>query len=306
MTNKFLKTYLNIAFLLLISSCEEEGPYIDFAPPRAINDTTYISDTPFVMQNKGILIEDFSGVRCPNCPAAADDAKNIADNNPGRVSIIAIHPLKADLDGLTKPFIGPPADDHYSKYDFRTNDGNTILQNLGGTGELPIGAINRKKFPSENYLIRRDKWATYSNSELLDSTPVNIYLTGYNFNSTTNELTIKIKIAYTKQVSDSINLLSIAVIEDDLESVQERKSATGSTEFIENYVHMHVLRGMVTSSLGEKLNASYVPKRVFEKTYKYIMPSNQFSNNPWNKNLEVVVFVDTSLGILHAQTFKVH
>src|SRR5688572_24500027 len=70
---------LSLLFLIPLTflSCEEEPPFIDFSPPYKTKDTTYINLTIPPAQNKAVLIEDITGVRCVNCPDAAKKARDI-------------------------------------------------------------------------------------------------------------------------------------------------------------------------------------------------------------------------------------
>ena len=82
--------------LLFIFGCTEVPPFIDFSEPILLaKDTTYI--TTDIPQNvlKNVLIEDISGVKCNNCPKAADIAHDIQGKNDlGRVVVMTLHSNK--------------------------------------------------------------------------------------------------------------------------------------------------------------------------------------------------------------------
>ena len=152
-----------VASLFLLSACKEEIPTgLNLLPERSIFDTTYITNIIPTPQPTNVLIEDFTGVKCANCPRAQLAAKNIVLANPKRVFVIGIHPGKGLLNSFVAPF-KTPGDDYDSKYDFRTPEGADLLTFLGGASQLPIGSINRTKFPTEaNILIDDPKWNGYS------------------------------------------------------------------------------------------------------------------------------------------------
>lgn len=270
---------------MLLTACEEEmPPGLNLTPERSVFDTTYITNNIPAAQATNALIEDFTGVKCPNCPRAQGVAKKLMEDNPNRVFVMAMHPGKGLLSTLTSPF-KTPGDDHDSKYDFRTDEAADLLTLMGGTSQLPIGAINRKLFSTETAILINDpKWTTKANEVLLGTSIVNIDTFGTKgvFFVEPNKLRINIKLTYTNSISDS-QYVSIAIIEDGLIDYQEN----GPT-VVEDYEHNHILRRMITPITGSQLKGSIVAGRVFEKTFDY----NFTPTETWNKaKLKVVVFV---------------
>ncbi len=272
--------------IFALASCDEEAPPgLNFTPERSVFDTTYITNTIPAAQATNVLIEDFTGVKCPNCPRAQGVAKKLMSDYPGRVFVMAMHPGKGLLATLTSPF-KKPGDDHNSKYDFRTEEAADLLTMLGGTSQLPIGSINRTLFsPSESaILINDNKWPGKTSEKLLTTSIVNIDTFGTKgvYYVDANTIRINVKLTYTSASTDS-QFVSIAIIEDSLIDCQEDGAMVN-----EIYLHNHILRRMITPTTGSQLKASIVPGRVFEKTYDY-----QFApNETWNRqNLKLVVFV---------------
>ena len=273
------------ASLFLVSACEEEIPTgLNLLPERSIFDTTYITNVLPAPQPANVLIEDFTGVKCPNCPRAQGTAKTLVESNVGRVFVMAIHPGKNLLSFYVSPF-KTPGDDHDSKYDFRTDEGAEILTFLGNSGSLPIGAINRTLFSGETKILIDDtKWSSKTSEKLTTNSIVNIdtfSAKGVYFVEA-NKIRVNAKLTYLSTTTDS-QYVSIAIIEDHLLDYQE----SGGT-IIENYEHNHVLRRMITPATGSKLKAPISAGRVFETTYDYELTPTE----TWNKkNLKVLVFV---------------
>lgn len=271
--------------VFIFTSCEEEvPPGLNLTPERSVFDTTYITNTIPVAQTTNVLIEDFTGVKCPNCPRAQTVAKNLMIANSNRVYVMAIHPGKGLLSTLTSPF-KTPGDDHDSKYDFRTAEGADLLTLLGGTSQLPIGSINRTIFSGETSILINDpKWTSKTNEKLITSSIVNIdtFSNKGVYFADANKIRVNVKITYTTNATDS-QFVSIAIIEDKLIDYQESGSVV-----LDNYEHNHVFRKMITPTTGSQLKATIVAGRVFETTYEYeLIPTET-----WNKkNLKVVVFV---------------
>ncbi|MCA0427734.1 MAG: Omp28-related outer membrane protein [Bacteroidetes bacterium] len=297
---KFLSLFgLISASALLLSSCEETPPYINLTPSNSFVDTTYITNNVPAAQAPNVLIEEFTGVRCPNCPAAQTEAKNIAANNPGRINIMTIHPLGL-LNSLTTPFSVDIGDKHTSKYDFRTLAGKEIFSMVGVTSQLPRGDVNRRLFSAESErAIDYPKWANYVAQELAKNTPVNIDLKSY---ITANDsIAVEVTLTYTEAVSDS-NYLTLAVLEDGMEDVQE-KNEGGTTIYVEDYEHEHVLRAVITDYYGDLLKAELVRGRVFKKLYLYKR------DEKWVKqNLSILALVNsntTKKDVIHSMSVKI-
>ncbi len=284
----------------LLSSCEEIPPYINFEPESVVEDTTYVSSEIPTAQQRQIVIEEITGVRCPNCPTAQAEAKAISARFPNRVNILTLHPLNK-VNALTTPFDPARGDKHLSKYDFRTQAGALIFEMVGISNSLPVGNVNRIKFPGEiSANTDYQKWSAFSEAELAKPTPLNLEVTAKNIGE---EVEIRVKVTYTQAVSDS-NYLSVAILESDLEDVQESRDAGGASIYVEDYIHNHVLRAMASSFFGDLLKADYVSGRVFIKTYRF-----KRDDAKWNKNnLEVLVFVNKDVSkkeIIHSAEVKV-
>lgn len=293
MNFKFIFSILTV--YLVVTACKETPPYINLTPSNVNTDTTYIIQQIPAAQASTVLIEDFTGVRCPNCPDAQVEAKNLMANNPGRVHVITIHPLNL-LNSLTKPLSIDIGDEVSSKYDFRTLAGKEIFSLIGITNALPKGAVNRRLFSGETErAIDYQKWAANVNAELTKNSPVNIDLNC--FFTAQDSIAIDLTLTYTEALTDS-NYITVAIIENELKDVQERK--TGATVINDTaYVHEHVLRAVVTDFYGDLLKAPLVRGRVFKKILLYKRDPN------WNKNhLKIIAFVHgntTIKNVIHSK-----
>ncbi len=302
MKNKFLLV-LFFVVIILFQACEEEPPYINFAPDSTVGDTTYIKLPAPTPQAKNVLIEEYTGVRCPNCPKAQSEAKLISDNNPGRINILTIHTLGGIYNPLTTPFDEARGDKHTSKFDFRTDPGTKInqLTGPGVTSSLPLGNINRKLFSGESVRnIEYQKWSSKVTEELGLTTPANINIQAKNI---ADSIEIELTVTYTETVADS-NYVTVIVLESEMEDVQESRDNNGNSIYVENYIHKHVLRGVVTDYYGDLLKASYEPGRVFYKKYR-------IKRDPkWNPaHLDVLAMVHlntTKKNVLHSKEVKVN
>jgi hypothetical protein len=241
----------------LMNSCEEVPPFIDFSVPPEVIDTTYVTSMVPAPQHKAVLIEDITGVRCINCPQAADEIKAIVDEKT-EDSVISMALYIKQLNTLTAPYPGYP--------NLTTDYATEMIDFLGlGTG-LPTGYVDRKIYtPLTERFVQYKSWRNYVNMRLRGSTPVNI---GLEKKLEGNKLTVDIKLVYTTTVSGE-HKVALYLVEDGIMSKQYGGKPTEET-----YIHNHVLRYNFGTSLGTKLEAALTPGRTFEKKLKYEIPAD--------------------------------
>lgn len=271
MKMKNLSYVLVLLIGLFLISCKEEPPYINFEVSNIASETTYVqTGTLPLAPLRVVLLEDVSGVRCVNCPDAANIIENIKNANPGRMNSITIHPNTPSLQVFTRP-LNNPDKNAVSKFDFRTTMGGDIVSNLGIPGSLPSGYINRKLFAGKNArFIDRTEWANFFAAEKDSVPPVDIKVEG---KVEGNQVVAKVDLTFLQDLTGDYNL-SLFLLEDSIVDVQEYQDGA-QVKYDPVYVHKHVLRDMFTSSNGEKLNGSViggqtvvlVKGRVIEKTF---------------------------------------
>ena len=90
---------------------------------------TFVSTS---VENKNIILEEFTGISCVFCPAGHLIGQNLHDANPNDVFLINIH-----TGGYASPQ-GPGTD-------FNTSFGSAIAGQSGLSG-YPAGTVNRHQF----------------------------------------------------------------------------------------------------------------------------------------------------------------
>jgi hypothetical protein len=96
-------------------------PRINYDPEiPLLKDTVYIVNPVPPAQDRNAVIEDITGIRCVNCPDAAETAKGIKDGkDEGRVVLVAIHPIS--LGFFTAPLEGDSFNTQREKTSFKTS-----------------------------------------------------------------------------------------------------------------------------------------------------------------------------------------
>lgn len=293
---------LMLVWALFFMACKEEPVGINYKPPTTTYDTTYILEVTPQAQLKEILIEDITGVSCPNCPEAAQIASGIVTSNPGRVNVMALYNTISSTLGY--PINHPPV---VSRFDFRNILATEICQFVAVPGNLPNGYINRKKFTGKlDAVVPKEEWVSYANAEIALSTPVNIELHA-TYNSTTKDLITDVTVTYTGNVSGD-NYISMCILEDSVVDAQESKDpGSGAVVYLQDYTHRHILRDMYTAGIGDLLNTSNsitltrgrVIKRRYSKKVEKLVPYSHW------KILAFVTEDATSKYVLHSKEAEV-
>lgn len=261
-----------LALAFSFQSCKEKGVKIDFSEKKDIGDTTYVAAVEPAELRK-VLIEEFTGANCPNCPDGHDKVKAIQEANPNRVVGIAYHTFFFDKPGS----IFRPVDKLNgvkSKYDFRDStatDIGTVF--YGSLNQIPVGGIDRILLggtSADKRQIGRANWAVETNTRLALPAPANLHLTS-SYDSVKNEVSLSVKIAYTKSVATK-NVLSLGIAENKIIDAQ-----TFPDEEVPDYEHNHVLRKFLTPFNGNAVIDSISvkePGRVYEYYYKFTPAPN--------------------------------
>ena len=278
------------SFILIITSCDVvEGPYeIDTGNINPTDTNTYV---------KKILIEDFTGHTCPNCPSAAREFEGIHDLYGNQIIGVALHAST----GFAAPWIGAGK----FEYDFRTKWGTDWddFFNISNSG-LPRGMVNRMGYP-DNHKLGKNEWLSAVITELEKEIDFGVNITGDN-----GVITIDTEIL--NNTNGDYNLV-VCLTESNIINWQKDGQVDN-----ESYIHNHVLRSVLTDeSLSNSSN--YITGQLVEKTINYNLSvleqfNIDYSSNTadvgngnsggWNaSNMSVIAYIydNTTQEILQAE-----
>ncbi|MBT5859133.1 MAG: Omp28-related outer membrane protein, partial [Flavobacteriales bacterium] len=245
---------------------------------------------------KKVLIEDFTGHRCPNCPSAAEELAALQNFYGDKVIGIAIHPSSQ---AFSTP--SPLTSSSYT-YDFRTEFGDDIddVFELTTVG-LPRGMVNRTGFDTEHQL-GKDEWSSAVQTELAKSPIFGITLSS---DVSNGDGTINVKV---EALADLNNQYKIVICLTENGIIEWQKDNTLGD--IDNYEHNHVLRVMLNTTFGESIGNSFVNGDIWEKDYSIDITSLEDANEiyslntlfmgngnckGWNENnMEIVAYIYNS------------
>lgn len=250
-----------IAAILISGGCKEISPEYRLVRPQE--------------GQRNILIEEFTGVQCVNCPQGTDEIINLQGLYGKNLISVAIHA------GF---FAQAPYSD--SKYNFLTLPGQAIENWIGPPLGYPSAVVNRSKFSGENsYQLGRQKWAAYV-GQLAQSLPLLDVTANTNFNPVTRELEVSVTIEAFADINEDIRI-NVMLTEDNIIDPQANTSATNGRTV--EYRHRHVLRAMLTNFDGNFLSANMKFGDKLTKEYSFTLPAE---NGWWDAdNVHLVAFV---------------
>ncbi len=257
--------------LLLVISCKEELPgiiMVDEAKP--LLDTSYLVAVPSASAKK-VLLFDITGVRCNNCPKAAIVAKKLLALNPNSLVVVALYPKTPN--SLTFPWAGFDT--------MSTIESEQIASALGGIGSLPLGSVDQFSFNGSK-LIDPSNWASAIAQQMVKVSPFNLQIKS-TWNTSDARARIEVK-AITNSAATGNYKWVMGIIENSV--ISKQSDADTSSGFRDNYMHEHVLRACVGSSLGMEIGNNMPAGWVREKHF-YILPKAKWKS----ENLDLVIWI---------------
>lgn len=252
---------------------------------------------------KKILIEDYTGHTCGNCPNAAEELHTLDSLYPGKIVGLALH-----VDGLAAPapgHLGAPSTAFTS--DFRTAVGEDYDATFGCSDfGLPAGMFNRKYYDAtvQSHLLFYGNWQAYITPIISEASVVDLQI-GVDFNLATRKICFAVKDSFlnASPISDTLKLV-VVLVQDSIIDWQYNGSAN-----IPNYLHRHVLRDAITPSgaWGESLVSGSIPVGTTHiKKYAYNIP-NLYKNVPCDVNqCHIIAFIykTSTYEIIQAEEVK--
>lgn len=214
----------SLALVFAMTSCDKLKEPYKIEPPVIVVDTNLVQLTAEDTLNFDgkivVLLEDYTGVRCVNCPEAAEIASQLQEQNEGHLIVLGVHPNTA---------YQIPYND---VTDFRTEEGND-WNNYFNIDSYPSGTVNRKE------AIGNPEWTAAVNNVIGSDAPVRLIVkTAYNESEREVSLSVYSKFLTTVE-SDDVRL-TLCMMEDSIVGPQQTTTGVNT-----NYMHRHVFRGTV-------------------------------------------------------------
>lgn len=214
-----------------------------------------------------VLLEDFTGQRCLNCPNAAVEINKLQESYPNSIIAVAIHSGRLSTTTL-KSHVG---EEYYD---------------AAGKPAQPAGRINRCGEPSVP-----GQWQNLVHNAVQQKTTVTIEIAN-TYNAATNKTDINVNLHGLLEINGK---LQIWLVEDDIKARQ----LMPNNQWNDEYIHNHVLRAAVNGTWGENITLEKGTSKAFAYTAD-LDPKAWIADTEqtWNPaNMYVVAFVYDGDGV---------
>ncbi len=236
--------------------------------------------TPTFTQNsnseRNVMIEDYTGHRCPNCPAAATVAHDIEAANAGRVFVVSVHASTNGISNFQETYstCGTSANPENEFCEILYCDEGLELGATFGSANVgffgnPAGSISRKTFGSSEFFSFYTEWAT--NTDLIlneNDLKVNIQAQS-NYYPSTNGVYLHTELEFLEDLNGGSYNTVVYVIENEMETWQDSMGT-----YIEEYHHHNILRGCIDDlTWGQSIIGDFGANAKHYFDYSYSLPS---------------------------------
>lgn len=219
-----------IAIILIIVSCDKVK---DVRDPNA----------EVIKGNRKVFVEDYTGHKCGNCPAAADTLKYLTKKYPGQVVALAIHAgFFANINASYPTDLRNPVSTAYD---------NVFGVSLAGN---PNGLINRGGFGTGGFIKAYSTWEGEVAQMLSKPAKFEIKIRN-TFTTSNNNLNTSITV---KSLTNNAGIYKLVVLlsEDSIIAEQLDYRLPSGSQLIPDYEFSHVLREAVNSTWGDPVFVS--------------------------------------------------
>lgn len=278
-------TFLFIGTAMLFTSCDKvENPYEEIIKIN-IDTTIYnglwsdylANEYPTFSSNTNtkvnVLVEDYTGHTCFNCPPAADLAHAMHGNNPDRVFVASIHTGPGSLN-YQKAY---PNNAKY--YTDHTNPdgieyGETFKSGFNFLGN-PQGTINRKTVGGEMFTIT-GTWQSRTD-DILNANDLKVNLQSvFNYYSGANGGYLHVEVE--KKTSDAIEMNTVVyVIKDSLVDWQKMPDNSDNEFYTHRDMHMGSIDNNPFGRPTFTASAASGDKKILD--YSYVLPGDLDKTN---------------------------
>lgn len=219
---------------------------------------------------RAILIEDFTGQRCINCPTGTEIINGIVEAyGEDNVIAVGIHsgPLGFAGNSKTVGLMTDTGNEYYTRWDKENKMGQ------------PWVIFNRKTSPDSQYY----NWAAQVSTIISEKANLSVNIANaYDADKRTLTTTVG-----ADGVNGTVNgKLQVWIVEDGVPALQKMPDGSANKE----YIHNHVFRAAVNGTWGEDVTVK--EGETTTKQYSYVLPEAWVADN-----IAVVAFVYNDSGV---------
>ncbi len=239
---------------------------------------------------KKTLLEDYTGHKCGNCPAAAILAASLSAQYQSSLVVIAIHAgffAKTDAQFPISYTCTAGKD-----WDATSGFGVSSIGN-------PNGMVNRKVYPGFT-LVHKDTWATTVGLAQSDPFVVKMDLSSA-YDKTARALNVTTKLTFLQAYANNVKL-QLVLTEDSI--IGPQLDYSQNPDHVEHYHFEHMLRTALNGSWGEVAKTAPIAAlSTVTLTNSNFAVDSKFND----KKLTLVAFVydETTREVLQVEKIKI-
>lgn len=231
---------------------------------------------------RNVMIEDYTGHRCPSCPAAADVAKVIEDANPENVFVVSVHASPTGLSNFQEIYANcnDAVNPGYKYCDILyCDEGLEMGFEFGNAGVgffgNPNGNVNRKIFSGSEIFYYHTEWEGHTNTVLTENDlKVNIQAKS-NYYPESNGVYLHTEIEFLEDLSSGNYSTVVYVVENELIGYQDVNGTDSAY-----YHHHNILRGCIDDlTWGQTIPGDYTKDSKVYFDYSYKLPTGITNND---------------------------
>ena len=228
---KFIFAYLSIVFFAACQVIPEDKRTIAF--DQKTGEAT-------------VLLTEFTGVGCVNCPNAAQEAEKLKQTLGNQLVVVAMHPASNPFTKAVEEYdYTAPAVDEYYRY----------FQGTPST-PFPTGVINFMKIDG-SYFQDYTAWGNNVLKQLNQQSEASLDM---DVNLLNRKLTIETRVQSKREYS-----LLLWLVESNINGAQMMPDGSLNTD----YIHNHVFREALNGVWGEKIQANGFATGEYDVSNKY-------------------------------------
>lgn len=219
----------------LLSSCD----FVHNANPE-LTPTGGSNNNSTIIYRKA-FVEDYTGHKCGNCPAAAIQLSALESQYSGKIVPVAVH----------AGFFAAVSAPQYTT-DLRSSDGTAYDTQFGNSAAgNPNGLINRIGYGTSGFIKQWSSWA--AEVAAVTAIPAKFQIKIKNtYNAGTKNLDTDITVKSLDNNTGTYKLV-VLLTEDSIIAEQLDYSKPVGSQYITNYEFNHVLRGSINSTWGDAI-----------------------------------------------------
>lgn len=257
----------------------------------------YVKDTrdpnaPKSEGNRKVLVEDYTGHKCGNCPTAADVLKGLENLYPGKIIPLAIHAgFFANINAMYPT-------------DFRNSVGNAYDSQFGiSLAGNPNGLINRVGYGTGAFIKAYSVWGSEVALMLTKSAKFQIKIKN-TYNSGNNSLNTDITVKSLGYNNGAYKLV-VLLTEDSIIAEQLDYRLPIGNQTVTNYQFNHLLRGAINSEWGDAIFTTKAASLNDSIVKSYTNYSINPSYKPSKCHVIAYVFDDDGAGTTYYEVLQV-